>query len=312
MKSNYIKNFLTIFLSVLITLLIVEIFLRFFLVPSSSGINIGILNNKFSKLNYKLDENGFRNEKITPKADYVFLGDSFTFGNGLKVEKTFPQIVKKRLLNKNIYNLGIGGTNTIDQLKILKSYDLKKNSTVVYQYFFNDIDYNKKYISSKSVENDYLLRNLKKFIFFSINNSYTFDFFIHPFLAKILKLSNALTYDEIDYLEHLNDVKLIFDYLNKKNVNVIFILIPILQSKETIDLSSKTYINFFEKNFFKICNKKDVLINISKFLDHYDSKDLIVSKRDTHASYSVNKIIADKIHELIFNKYSSNQFIKCS
>src|SRR5262245_27706212 len=52
-------------------------------------------------------------------ADVIFLGDSFTFGHGVADEETFASIVCIR--NKlACQNLGRGGTNTFEQIAILR------------------------------------------------------------------------------------------------------------------------------------------------------------------------------------------------
>jgi lysophospholipase L1-like esterase len=66
------------------------------------------------------DELGFRktfNESRTP--DYLFLGDSFTFGHGVADEEVFSSIFCHRN-NFTCLNLGRSGTDTFDQVRILR------------------------------------------------------------------------------------------------------------------------------------------------------------------------------------------------
>ena len=56
------------------------------------------------------DKNGYRfsgKKKLPNKKNIVFLGDSFTYGFGVKFEDSFPGLVEKRIKNYNIYNLGV-------------------------------------------------------------------------------------------------------------------------------------------------------------------------------------------------------------
>lgn len=66
------------------------------------------------------DEMGFRkiaNESRTP--DYLFLGDSFTFGHGVADKEVFSSIFCQKN-NFTCLNLGRSGTDTFDQLRILR------------------------------------------------------------------------------------------------------------------------------------------------------------------------------------------------
>ena len=56
------------------------------------------------------DKDGYRfsgKKKILGKKNIVFLGDSFTYGFGVKFEDSFPGLVEKKLEGYNIYNLGV-------------------------------------------------------------------------------------------------------------------------------------------------------------------------------------------------------------
>ena len=58
------------------------------------------------------DHNGYRysgKERFPKKSNIVFLGDSFTYGYGVKYEDSFPGILENMDFNYNIYNLGVPG-----------------------------------------------------------------------------------------------------------------------------------------------------------------------------------------------------------
>ena len=97
---------------------VIEVFLRIFLTERSSGMNMGILNKKFSKKYYATNKEGYRDveyfKKNTEKDFIIFLGDSFTFGSGVAQDKIFPSIILKKNDKYEILNLGVPGTNTLD------------------------------------------------------------------------------------------------------------------------------------------------------------------------------------------------------
>lgn len=57
------------------------------------------------------------NESRTP--DYLFLGDSFTFGHGVSDDEVFAEIMCRKR-NAACLNLGRSGTNTFDQVRTLR------------------------------------------------------------------------------------------------------------------------------------------------------------------------------------------------
>ena len=59
--------------------------------------------------------------------DNIFiLGDSVTFGNGIKEEDTFVGLLRKKFNNKNFINSSVPGYQMKDQIKIIqRSQNLK-------------------------------------------------------------------------------------------------------------------------------------------------------------------------------------------
>ena len=312
------KNFLLTIFTLIFFFIFVEVFLRLSVKPRTLGINVGILNYKFTKENYTLDKNNFRNNETIIEADYVFLGDSFTFGSGLKTDQVFVEKLKKKMSidsEKKFYNLGKNGTNTLDQYRIIKNYKLKSNFTLVYQYYYNDIDYlEKKIISPKLKENlnqKFYTKFLVNFFLAITNNFYTFDYFFTPLILNYYFSSDYKNFEVELYEQHLKDIKLIFDYVNKKNGRIIFLPLPILGSVENIRFSSDNYIKFLKKNFYKFCYSDDMLISIDNILLNEDQKKLIVNPVDRHASDYTNTLIANLLYSSLKEENDKN-IIKCN
>jgi len=79
----------------------------------------------------------------------LFLGDSFTFGEGVHFEDTFaevtakllPQLLGRENLKVKSYNLGVGGYNTTEELFLLKSMGLQlRPDAIVLCYVLNDAE----------------------------------------------------------------------------------------------------------------------------------------------------------------------------
>ena len=313
------KNFLLTIFTLIFFFIFVEVFLRLSVKPRTIGINVGILNYKFVKQNYTFDKDNFRNNESIIEADYVFLGDSFTFGSGLKTDQGFVEKFKKKIMSidpkKNFYNLGKNGTNTLDQYEILKNYKLKSNFTLIYQYYYNDIDYLEKRIISPQLKKDLNQKFYTKFLvnFFVLiaNNFYTFDYFLTPLILKYYFSFDYKNFEVELYKRHINDIKLIFDYVKEKNGKIIFLPLPILGSVENIKFSSDNYINFLKKNFNKFCYSEDILVSIDNILLTEDQKKLIVSPVDLHASDYANTLIANLLYSFL-KKENDKNIIKCN
>lgn len=59
-----------------------------------------------SNISYKFNKHGFRSNEFCEKDNAIFLGCSYTFGIGLPLHKTFPQIVCEKI-GLECFNLGL-------------------------------------------------------------------------------------------------------------------------------------------------------------------------------------------------------------
>ena len=150
-KKKLLYNLTLALSSIIITLLVIEVGIRLVL-PSqrhlamyqrSGSDNHVLMPNLNLRYNQKefshsviTNSAGFRNkEELVNKDIILFIGDSFTFGSGVDEEYHYSHIFDK-LLNWNekkfnIYNAGVPGYSTIDELiyirgLINRGLDIKK------------------------------------------------------------------------------------------------------------------------------------------------------------------------------------------
>jgi hypothetical protein len=69
---------------------------------------------KYFDVKYEIDESGFKkinNSEGKPDFSIYFFGDSFTFGEGVKNEDTFTNIIKDKYLKEEVYvyNAAVAG-----------------------------------------------------------------------------------------------------------------------------------------------------------------------------------------------------------
>jgi len=102
-----------------------------------------------NEVHHDVNPLGFRGPAFSLKPEGAFrlvcLGDSFTFGEGVRNEDTYPEVAV-RLLRKDrrqsdACNLGVGGYNTTQSLGVLErfGFDLKPD-VVVLGYTLNDAE----------------------------------------------------------------------------------------------------------------------------------------------------------------------------
>ena len=112
--------------------------LRYELTPSFSGMMRGV--------SYAISSDGLRGEErsVGPSNSIVVLGDSITFGLGLPLEAIYPSLLQQALdptgRNVGIYNLGVNGYDTLQEVALLKQRGLRHNpQLVIVGFCLNDI-----------------------------------------------------------------------------------------------------------------------------------------------------------------------------
>jgi hypothetical protein len=118
-----------------------------FIRPPYSKINHIVKTNKEVIFNtiYETDSFGFRinpNEELAlnKKFHLLVFGDSNTFGEGVKINETFTDVINQKSSKYHAYNLGISGGSPSNSLAFLKFYQLKnkvseEEGTLFYNYY---------------------------------------------------------------------------------------------------------------------------------------------------------------------------------
>lgn len=138
--KKWLINLSLLFISIIISVLLIEYISRI-IFPVSAGVQILSMDNKEIILSkgiatpgtrYRIVTNeydavttitdlGYRAPEVTGNPDVIFIGDSFTFGMGVKDDDTFVyQYCSK--LQISCVNLGTVGSGTIRQVNRLESF----------------------------------------------------------------------------------------------------------------------------------------------------------------------------------------------
>lgn len=118
----------------------------FMFIPLSHGIGYTLSSQLwFSKYWKPINRFGFRDydiaEDTTNKKKIIVVGDSFVAGHGIKnIENRFSNILQRKIGRDSYYvfNLGINGADTLQEIRLLKSFPYKADILIL-EYSPNDI-----------------------------------------------------------------------------------------------------------------------------------------------------------------------------
>ena len=248
MKKILIVNLI----SVILLIILLELISNFFKLSNILGIQKGLINNN-DNVNYLYpnkrgfvfgeeiftDNFGFR----VPSKEFEYLhndnifilGDSVTFGNGIKEEDTFVGLFRKKFNNKNFLNSSVPGYQIKDQIKIIKKSQKFKNiNSILYFFTLNDIYGSSNIIdlTDKKINNDkynltkiQLFDDINKFL---RNKSYLYLFVKGVGTDPSKRWFNALfsNYENLDLKVMKSNFKFLNDYSRDIGSNLIIILLP--------------------------------------------------------------------------------------
>jgi len=133
------NNLLTLIVSLIISLIILEIGLRNFTPYPSYRVEHEKLGFVMNPNISEIDENGFRNKKLT-SVDIVALGDSHTYGYNVSSDNSWPKLLGRKL-KKNVYNFGVGGYGILQyQYLLSKAIELNPKVILLGLYLANDLN----------------------------------------------------------------------------------------------------------------------------------------------------------------------------
>lgn len=233
------------------------------------------------------------------KKKVFFLGDSFTYGNGIKdPSNRFSDIVADRIGKKGFeaLNLGKGNSDTRDEFVRLVQYGYKPD-VLVLQYYFNDVEpIARSFTGSVPSGNDLTTMFFKTSIVVA-QTSFFLNFiavnlakFTVPFQSGDFKKRMATAYHDPNVMkQHLNDLQNIINYCVLNHAKLYVLLIPDMREP-----------SFTERDCYppliKYLDKKSIpYINIYEDIKDKPVSDLVVSSTDAHANEAVQKIIAEKL-----------------
>ena len=304
-----------------------------------------IKNYNYGNLNYELCTNNLgaidscKSKSIkTKKIDYLFLGDSFVEGLGIKFDDTFFGLLKNKYNEKKFLNLGVSGYSSSIYYKKLEHfyqtgykfsniyvfldtsdifdeiYRYKENSKGKISFNFTNEEINNLLDNKKKIIKNFhnkfpatfflssLIINL--FSNFSFIENYYYDMMInHSFGKWSYDKSKIFSIKKIDYSLKKNSkyIQKIINLANKNKSKITFVLYPWPGHIYQEQINNKY--NEYWKNFF--INKDVDLINLNSIF--FDFLKIKSSKKIILQYYILGDVHFNKEgHKLIFQNIEKN------
>lgn len=246
-----------------------------------------------------INSDGLRDKEYpvekSDKKRIIFLGDSLTFGWGVKDEETFATLIEEDINSKSpteIINFGTGNYNTEQEVSLFIEKGLKYNpDKVVLFYFINDAE----------------LTPQKSGLWF-LGYSQFISFYwsrINSMLNNFLPSKSFQEFYESLYDEGeqgwINTRKAIIqlrDICQDRGIEFQVVLLP-----ELHDVDNEIFANIYNNLSLFLAENNIDYLNLAKlFENHPNQIDLWVSYDDAHPNNVAHKKIAESSVDFISNK----------
>lgn len=319
-RPEFLTNIILLLIFLVAFFLLGEIIMRLFfseMIYNEYGHGPGsemiIEKAEYNSLGYRGPEPNMIKDKDTYRI--LFLGDSFTYGSGIKnLEDTYPYLVQNELSKTNARRIesvvmAKSGYSTLDELKVLKETGLKfKPDLIIIGYFLNDAEGEG---SRKGYENMFYSHYTIPYEIGSIMYRYSFFYYFLESRLKNVITSWGFGKNNIDYTKHLysdsnpyfqqhkKDLKELIELSNKNNIPILIIVIPYLQ----VDLKNYPYedIDSYIEGVSK--SNKAYFLDLLPYFQNYNLNDVRVSLMDAHMNKLGHNITSNAILEHLQNNF---------
>lgn len=317
LKTRWLENLLVLMSSPLLLFIALEVFLTVY--PLSSGGDDILTSTNWFSLYWEENSLGYRDEEPelidrSEKQNVLVLGDSYVAGHGIRDAKDrFTDICSNRLKEYvDVFNLGICGVDTKDELQMLRSFPITPD-LVVLVHFVNDIgdsptkdqrlsgDIHARY-PKRLCQNNFLIRksilfNYLEFLFYQFNVSKFFKSVSSLSLGQLLATDLGRTvylssYTNDSLLEkHLVELEEIYDWCRKKDIKVQLVLFPNLMDNYYHEIDS--LVNIPISSHAESQNVQ--VLNLTPLFEDLQENQRMVGPTDSHPSRIAHRIVADTL-----------------
>lgn len=225
------------------------------------------------------------------KVTVAVAGDSFAAGWGIADPADRFSDVLAALLGDDyaVFNLGITGTSTPQQLEALREGMPVAPDVVILQYFLNDIEY-----ATLSLGLPIPERNRPTLV----NESYLADYLFSRFnsgFGENYWLTEYASYDNFAIWDvHQQELNAFIDYVERIDARLIVVIFPNMQDP----VGSIAYVDRVAQVF--AARGYDEILKLFDEVARWQRQDLIVSPLDAHPSVAFHHRVGELIYEQFF------------
>lgn len=300
-----------IFFSVFVFFLLFTCFEFYFryVYDQSDGLGFLKVNKKWQERHVVynssfLRDREFKTEKRSGEIRIAAVGDSLTFGAGIKnTSDRFTNILEKKLKDSgkdaSVYNFGVSGIDTAGEVDIYKNKVGGFNpDIVILQYYLNDIQTDNSQAAEIFQENS----KRGRLVTTLSDLSYFFDFLYWRLNSKYTK-----TFGELNssYLSQYADSGMfdahkellagLLNQISSDGKKVVVIIFPLLNAAGDNYPALSVHANLDE--FFRLRNVE--VIDLLPDLSGRKSEELVASKFDAHPNEMVHSLAAEKLYNSV-------------
>jgi hypothetical protein len=231
----------------------------------------------------------------------LVLGDSFTYGHGLRYEDAFIYRLQKKLQQGSsditFLNFAKRGVDSEEILTIYKRFrDTVPHNAVLYGLHINDlVRFTVNYIISNPLAIPWLVERSKGYDFIVKK--------IHKFLIKkyrIRQLTDPSLFNEAHFKKKLDAVVILNKLVNADGRTLYVVLLPIL-----VDVEKNTFHPLYEGIKKALDDKGIEYIDLTGCLSGHQDHDMWILPFDQHPNQKANEIFADSL----FNEFQRKGII---
>ncbi len=277
-----------------------ELYFRYIFAQSENVITWATSN--WLARNWHTNTLGYRDHEwseadLTGKTTVMITGDSFAAGWGIEnPADRFGDVLASHLGGSYaVVNLGVYGTNTPEQLDLLRQYPLAQPDVVVMQYFLNDINYTMLSMGllptatpTPSWAMESALANFlyTRWIGRLVDPSYMRDWWEDNYAAY----DNAVIWEA-----HRSEIEAYIDYVDTIGARLIVVIFPnMLDPVRSIPYVDRVASVFEEHGHSDVLRLFDATAA-------WTPQDRMVSARDTHPSAAFHHYVGDLLYERFFS-----------
>jgi len=295
--KGIVANIVTIVTPLIVVLIFLEIV--FMYVPQSHE---GVLSKAsqiwWEKYWHPVNALGYHDKEVQnepAKKKVLVIGDSFAAGHGLKdVNERFSNMLEAKLGpdKYTIYNLGMSGADTRDEVKRLRDFPVKPD-IIILEYFPNDIEKvgREKGLTLTGAEP---YADLKGPMATVVKRFYLPNFIYwqlpHTGFSTFEKFVQTAYTDTTVLNAHLRDLSGMLAYRDSTEAQMYAVFIPFLFQVDKSAGYTKPVEDYLKSNNVTVVGINDGVVRIPE-------KERVVGKNDGHGSAALNQLIADRLYE---------------